>query len=418
MRKIQIPYTPRKLQKEIHNNLKRFNVLVCHRRFGKTVLAVNELIKTALTCPLPRPRCFYIAPTYSSAKRIAWDFLKHYTSVIPNMDYHETELRADFPNGARIQLLGCERPNSLRGIYIDECILDEYQNFPPNMFSEIIRPATSDRKGRVIFQGTPNGFASPLFEMYQISQQEEEWFGKIFKASETGIIDDDELAEAKRIMPPETFEAEYECSFDAQAIGSIYSASLQKCDEEGRVTKIPYDSKYKVSTFWDLGMQDKTAIWFVQQVGTSIHLIDYFEDSGESLNYYASVLQDKGYLYDVHNFPHDAKVRELGTGKSRFEVAQSLGMPVSIVPKLSIQDGINQVRMTLGRCWFDFEKTKQGLDALRQYRWATNDKGENKNRPEHNWTSHSADSFRYLCVGLNESKQWSSKIEYPKLAIV
>jgi len=418
MKKIQIPYTPRKLQKEIHINLKRFNVLVCHRRFGKTVLAVNELIKTALTLDLPRPRCFYMAPTFASAKRIAWDFLKHYTSVIPDIEYHETELRADFPNGARIQLLSCERPENIRGIYIDQIVLDEYQNFPPNMFAEIIRPATSDRGGKVIFQGTPNGFSSPLFEMYQLSQQEESWFGKIFKASETGIIEAEELKEAKRIMPPEVYEAEYECSFEAQAIGSIYSASLSKCDDEGRVSKIPYDSAYKVSTFWDLGMQDKTAIWFVQQVGTAVHLIDYFEDSGESLEYYATVLQDKGYLYDTHYFPHDAKVRELGTGKSRFEVAQSLGMPVSIVPKLSVQDGINQVRMTLGRCWFDYEKTKQGLDALRQYRWATNEKGESKNRPEHNWTSHSADAFRYMCVGLNESKHWSSKINYPQLAIV
>ena len=165
-------------------------------------------------------------------------------------------------------------------------------------------------------------------------------------------------------------------------------------------------------------MADKTSIWFCQQKGTAIHLIDYFEDSGESLEYYASILQDRGYIYDTHYLPHDANVREIGTGKSRVEIAQSLGLSTSIVPKMSIEDGINAVRMTLSRCYFDFEKTKEGLDALRQYRWAVNDKGESKNRPQHDWTSHSADAFRYLCTGLQETKNWSTQINYPKLGIV
>ncbi len=200
--------------------------------------------------------------------------------------------------------------------------------------------------------------------------------------------------------------------------GDLYSQRLNKADEDGRVTKVPYDPTLKVSTFWDLGMADKTSIWFCQQKGTAIHLIDYFEDSGESLEYYASILQDRGYIYDTHYLPHDANVREIGTGKSRVEIAQSLGLSTSIVPKMSIEDGINAVRMTLSRCYFDFEKTKDGLDALIQYRWAVNDKGESKNRPQHDWTSHSADAFRYLCTGLQETKNWATQINYPKLGIV
>ena len=415
--KITIPYKPRPLQKEIHKNLTRFSVLVCHRRFGKTVLTVNELIKKCLQCKLPRPRYYYIAPTYSMAKRIAWDYLKYYTSVLPKMEYHETELRADLPNGGRIQLLGCERPQTLKGLYMDGVVLDEVAQMPPKMWTEVIRPALSDRKGFMVAIGTPQGHNS-FFELYNHGLQDENWYAQSFKASETKIVDEEELEEAKKMMPPEIYEAEYECSFESSAIGSIYSQSLSKADKEGRITKVPYDSTIKVDTYWDLGMRDKTAIWFVQQKGSAIHLIDYFEDSGESLEYYASILDERGYVYDTHYLPHDANVREIGTGKSRLEIAQSLGLVTSIVPKMSIEDGINATRMTLSRCWFDYEKTNDGLDALRQYRWAVTDKGETKNRPLHDWTSHAADSFRYVCTGLQETKNWSTKIEYPRLGIV
>ena len=415
--KIVIPYKPRKHQKEVHNNLKRFNVLVCHRRFGKTVLCINEILKKAMQNTLPRPRYYYLAPTYSMAKRTAWDYLKEYTGVLPNVTYHETELRADLPNGARIQLLGCERPDSLRGLYIDGVILDEVAQMPPRLWTEIIRPALSDREGWMVAIGTPQGH-NAFFDLYDYANHQEGWYAETFKSSETGIISDLELNEAKHLMPDEVYEAEFECSFDSAAIGSIYAKGLTKADEDGRITKVPYQTDIKVNTFWDLGMQDKTAIWFVQIKGSAFHIIDYYENSGESLEFYASVLDEKKYLYDTHYLPHDANVRELGTGVSRVETAQSLGMRTSIVPKLSIDDGINAVRMLLSRCWFDHEKCKDGLDALRQYRWAVSDKGEVKNRPEHSWCSHAADAFRYFAVGNNQSSEWTTKIEYKNIGIV
>jgi len=417
VKKITIPYKPRELQKEIHNSLKRFNVLVCHRRFGKTVLCINEMIKKCLQNELPNPRYYYISPTYSISKRNCWDYLKQYTSVLPDVQYNETELRCDLPNGGRIQLLGCERPDTLRGLYMDGCVLDEVAQMPPRLWTEIVRPALADRKGWMISIGTPTG-RNNFWHMFDYAQHNESWLAKSFKASETGIVEEEELVEAKRMMPPEIYEAEFECSFDSAGIGSIYSKSLELAEEQNRVTKVPYQSNVKVSTFWDLGMADKTAIWFVQQVGSAIHLIDYEEESGEGLEFYAGMLQDKGYLYDTHYFPHDANVREIGTGVSRIETAQSLGLVTSIVPKLSIDDGINAVRMILSRCWFDHEKTKYGLDCLRQYRWETTDKGEVKNRPRHDFTSHSADAFRYLAVGLNTSSSWGSEINYPNLGIM
>tara|TARA_R100000231_G_scaffold110417_2_gene81795 strand:+ start:102 stop:1355 length:1254 start_codon:yes stop_codon:yes gene_type:complete len=417
MKKITIPYKPRALQKEIHESLKRFNVLVCHRRFGKTVLCINEMIKKCLQNELPNPRYYYISPTYSISKRNCWDYLKYYTDVLPDVQYHETELRCDLPNGGRIQLLGCERPDTLRGLYMDGCVLDEVAQMPPRLWTEIIRPSLVDRNGWMIAIGTPAGH-NAFFDLYDHAQHNDNWLAKNFKASETGIVNEEELIEAKKLMPPEIYEAEFECSFDSAGIGSIYGKSLQLADDQNRITKVPYDTKHRVSTFWDLGMADKTAIWFVQQVGSAIHLIDYEEDSGESLEFYAGMLQDKGYIYDTHYFPHDASVREIGTGVSRIETAQSLGLVTSIVPKLSIEDGINAVRMILSRCWFDHEHTKSGLDALRQYRWNTTEKGEVKNRPVHDWTSHSADAFRYLAVGLNTSTNWSTEIKYPSLGIM
>ena len=415
--KIVIPYKPRKHQKEVHDKLKRFNVLVCHRRFGKTVLCINEILKKAMQNTLSRPRYYYLAPTYSMAKRTSWDYLKEYTNVLPNVTYHETELRADLPNGARIQLLGCERPDSLRGLYIDGVVLDEVAQMPPRLWTEIIRPALSDREGWMIAIGTPQGH-NAFFDLYDYANHQEGWYAETFKSSETGIISDLELNEAKHLMPDEVYEAEFECSFDSAALGSIYAKGLTKAEEEKRITKVPYETGIKVNTYWDLGMADKTAIWFVQQKGSAFHIIDYYEDSGESLEFYATVLDEKKYIYDTHFLPFDANVRELGTGVSRLETAQSLGMRTSIVPKLPVEDGINAVRMVLSRCWFDFEKCKYGLDALRQYRWATTERGEIKNKPEHSWCSHAADSFRYFAVGNNQSSDWSTKIQYNNLGIV
>ena len=415
--KIVIPYKPREHQKAVHNKLKRFNVLVCHRRFGKTVLCINELLKRAMQNTLTRPRYYYLAPTYSMAKRTAWDYVKEYTGVLPDVTYHETELRADLPNGARIQLLGCERPDSLRGLYIDGVVLDEVAQMPPRLWTEIIRPALSDRNGFMIAIGTPQGHNS-FHQLFDHALHQKDWYAEIFKASETDIISELELNEAKALMPEEIYDSEFECSFDSAAIGSIYSKGLNKAEEDKRITKIPYDTSVKVNTYWDLGMADKTAIWFVQQKGSAFHIIDYFEDSGESLEYYTTVLDEKKYIYDTHYLPHDANVRELGTGVSRVETAQSLGMRTSIVPKLSVEDGINAVRMVLSRCWFDHEKCKHGLDALRQYRWASNDRGELKNKTVHDWTSHAADAFRYFAVGNNQSSDWGSKLKYNNAGII
>ena len=232
------------------------------------------MIKKCLQNPLPNPRYYYISPTYSISKRNCWDYLKYYTNVLPDVQYHETELRCDLPNGGRIQLLGCERPDTLRGLYMDGCVLDEVSQMPPRLWTEIVRPALTDREGWMVAIGTPAGH-NAFFDLFDYAMHNENWFAKSYKASETKIVAEEELEEAKKLMPPEIYEAEFECSFDSAGIGSIYGKSLQLAEDQNRITKVPYDTKLKVSTFWDLGMADKTAIWFVQQVGSALHLIDY-----------------------------------------------------------------------------------------------------------------------------------------------
>jgi phage terminase large subunit len=405
MTSVVIPYSPRALQREIHQQRKRWSLIVCHRRFGKTVLAVNELIRGALTNSLQRPRYAYIAPYYKQAKSIAWDYLKHYSRPIPGVRTNEAELRVDYPNGGRVQLFGADNPDALRGQYFDGVVLDEYAQMPASLFSEVIRPALSDRQGWAMFIGTPKG-KNEFYRLYEQAKDDPAWMVRIYRASETGIIPDDELADARKLMDEDEYAQEYECSWTAAIQGSYYGKLLSQALADGRIGRVPYEPRLPVYTVWDLGIGDATAIWFAQLHGREIRLIDYYEQSGEGLPHYAKVLQERGYVYGEHFAPHDIQVRELGSGKSRIEIAQSLGIRFRVAPNVSIEDGIEAVRSTLPLCWFDEQRCRQGLDALQHYRREWDDKrGEFKPRPLHDWSSHGSDAFRYLALGLKEKTE-------------
>ena len=403
---IEIPYSPRPLQQGLHNALakKRWSVVVCHRRFGKTVMAINHLLRDAILCSKPNPRYAYIAPTYRQAKAVSWDYLKQFAGSIPMVRFHETELRCDLPNGARIQLLGSENPDSLRGIYLDGVCLDEMADMPESLFPEVIRPALSDRKGWALFIGTPRGHNS-FFELYSAAENQDDWHTALYKASETNILDKEELDAAKAMMSSDQYSQEYECSWVANVPGAVYGAELEDLHESGRITSVPYDPSVKVDTFFDLGVGDSTSIWFVQQVGQAVHVIDFYENRGEGLPHYVKVLQEKGYVYGEHNAPHDIEVRELSTGKSRRETAYDLGINFRVVPKLPLEDGIHAAKMLQPRCWFDKDLCKPGLEALRHYHRAYNERLRSfRNTPVHDWSSHAADSWRYCAVGLRKNR--------------
>lgn len=409
-KEITIAYTPRPLQKELHALLdaNRFNVIVAHRRFGKTVALICHMIKRAIEeqerqAPgTADQRLHYVSPTYRQSKLVAWDYLKAFTAGIPGTRYHETELRCDLPNNARITLLGAENPNSLRGIYSDFVVMDEVANMPESIFPEIIRPALSDRKGGCAFVGTPQGH-NYFHDLWQTAADTKGWARRMYKASETGIVDDDELAAAKATMTEDQYNQEFECSWVANVPGSVYGKELQTADDKGRITSVPYDPRYRVDTFWDLGVHDYTSIFFAQEVGRGeIHVIDYYENRGEGLPHYARILDDKGYLYGNHYGPHDLEVRELGTGKSRREMAYELGIAFRTVARIPLEDGIHAARMLIPRCYFDRDACREGLEALRHYHRAWRDRTRDfANSPVHDWSSHSADAFRTMAVGLN-----------------
>ena len=318
--------------------------------------------------------------------------------------FHETELRCDLPNGARIQLLGAENPASLRGLYLDGVCLDEMADMPESLFPEVIRPALSDRKGYAVFIGTPRGH-NAFYELYEAATGQDDWVTAVYKASETGILDDEELTAAEAMMSADQYAQEYECSWVANVPGAIYGKEMQKAFEGGRVCNVPYDSGHKVHTFWDLGIGDSTAVVFVQNVGRAVHVIDCFEARNEGLPFYARMLSEKGYLYGDHYAPHDIEVRELGSGKSRREVAWELGINFRVVPKLSVEDGIHAAQLLIDRCWFDRDNCKPLLEALRQYHRAYNERTRSfRTSPVHDWSSHFADSFRYTAVGLKEDR--------------
>jgi|TARA_R100000479_G_scaffold176333_2_gene130306 hypothetical protein len=404
---IDIGYTPRPLQKNLHAMLdtNRFNVVVAHRRFGKTVCMINHMIKRAIEETRPNPRLHYVSPTYRQSKLVAWDYLKTFTSGIPGTKYHETELRCDLPTGARITLLGAENPSSLRGIYSDFVVMDEVASMPESIFPEIIRPALSDRKGSCAFISTPQGH-NYFFELWEAAASNKGWARAMYKASDTGIVDDDELEAARATMTESQYLQEFECSFVANVPGSVFGKELQAADDKERITSVPYDPRFRVDTYWDLGMHDYTSIWFTQEVGRGeVHVIDYYENRGEGLPHYASMLDHKEYLYGNHYGPHDLEVRELGTGKSRREMAYELGIAFRTVSRIPVEDGIHAVRMLIPRCYFDRDNCRQGLEALRHYHRAWSERNRTfRDQPVHDWSSHAADAFRTMAVGM-ESKR-------------
>ena len=421
-RRVETGYAPRPLQLALHERLKRFNVLVCHRRFGKTVLCINSLLDDALRCQRERPRFAYVAPLRNQAKDVVWDYLKHYAGGIPDVESNEAELRVDLPGERRVRLYGADNPDQLRGIYLDGVVLDEYAQMHPRLWAEVIRPALADRGGWAIFIGTPmgrNAFCE-LFESARDGKAGDDWFAAMHRASETGVIPELELAAARRDMSDDQYAQEFECSFSAAILGAYFAKAIATAEQEKRIANIPWEPKVPVHTAWDLGMRDATVIWFCQQVGHEVRLIDYYEASGVSLDHYAKLLREKPYTYGEHILPHDAEVKELGTGTSRVETLLGLGIRTRVLASGgpgAAADGINAARLLLPRCWFDKAKCERGLEALRQYRQEYDDKLRAfRGRPLHDWTSHAADAFRYLAVGLRPDAAKAKPIEYPKQA--
>lgn len=378
---------------------RRWSIAVAHRRAGKTVACVQKLMKGALECKLREPRFAYVAPLYSQAKDVAWEYVKHYALKL-GAAANETELRVDLPGGARIRLYGADNPDRLRGLYLDGVILDEFADMRPSVWGEVIRPMLADRQGWASFIGTPKGH-NEFYDLWQLAGDDPRWFRAMLKASETGILPAEELADAARSMSEDQYQQEFECSFEAAIQGAYFASQMRDIRAQGRLGAVPLDTARAVNTFWDIGKTDSTSIWFHQNRGQMHHLIDYYENAGEGMEFYARVLEEKrkerGWHYGRHYGPHDLDNSSwiLPGRENVRDKALELGLDFIVVPRVpNKQDAIEAARSFLAMCWIDETHCRQGVEVLDHYRKGWDEAGRTwKKSPEHDWASHGADAL-------------------------
>ena len=400
-------------------------VLVWHRQAGKDKTALNYTISQMFPENGGRIGTYYhFLPTYNQGKKIIWDgidyngmkFMDHFPPELV-ASKNETEMQVTLTNGSIYQVIGTDKMDNIVGTNPVGCVFSEYSLQNPKAW-DLFRPILRENKGWALFIYTPRG-RNHGKQLYEMAKNNPEWFCELRTVLDTEREDGSPIITAADIendrkegMDEQLIQQEYYCSFEGYQQGSYYSKQLREAQAANRIGNVPWDSRLQVHTFWDLGIGDAMAIWFMQRVGKEYRFIDYYEASGEGISYYAKYLSQKPYKYGVHYMPHDASVRELGTGISRKDRAEQLGIrPVQVVPNnISVEEGIDAVRAVLPVCWFDKEKCEQGLNALANYRkeW-DEDRREFKARPYHDWSSHGADAFRMFAVG------WDEPIEYKPL---
>lgn len=411
---IESTYVPREIFKDFHARGQRSAVLVCHRRAGKTVAAIHDLVDKAIHCPLQRPQYAYVAPFYSQAKSVAWNYLKDATREIVVEPPRESELSvlirsAASSTPAKIRLYGSDNPNALRGLYLDGVVIDETGQCSPRLFGEILRPALSDRKGWVVFLGTPAG-PNHFYDLFRQARNDLDWFCAHWPVSKTKLIDEDELTAARRQMTEDEYEVEFEASFEAAVPGAIYAREMAKLP--GHFDQIvPHDPTRAVLTGWDLGISDDTSIIFAQKRDTEYDLIDYIGVSGEGIETIIQMLRDKPYEYGEVFLPHDARARSLQTGRSLMEQMHAFGVrKMRIVPLMPVSHGIQIVRNLLPNIWISSECSEL-ITALTLYQREYDPvKKVFRPAPRHDWTSHAADALRTLACGLHPRARFVEKI--------
>ena len=402
-----------------HNRTQRWACLVAHRRAGKTVAAVNDIIRAAVTYQGERGLFGYVAPYRSQAKAVAWQYFLEFAAPVTNSK-NEQELTVTLFNGSQIRLFGADNADAMRGLGFDGLYLDEYGDFRPSVFGNVLRPSLSDKTGWCVFGGTPKG-RNQFWDIYETATRiPSEWFLLRLPASTSGILPATELAAARAQLAEDQYLQEYECSFEAAILGAFYGKEMREAEQQGRICQVPYDPNLPVYSSWDLGYRDDTAIWFYQIGRGEIRVIDFHAVSGADIYDIAETVMSKPYRYARHYLPHDARAKSLQTGKSIIEqLASHLDVAkLAVVPDIGVQSGIQAVRMILPRVWFDAEKCREGIEALRQYqREYDEDKKAYRQSPRHDWTSHPSDAFRMLAVSYAEQADKTPTLE-PKPLIV
>lgn len=400
---VKLKYRPRSVFEDFHKRTQRWAVIVAHRRCGKTVACINDLIVKALLENKKHAQYAYIAPYYSQAKSVAWRYLERFSEPVLSKS-NQSELWVELINGARIRLFGADNPDALRGNFLDGVVMDEMADMKPSVWGEIIRPLLADRIGWATFIGTPKGH-NAFYDIYNEAQKSPNWYTKVMRADQTMILPESELEDARASMSNNQYEQEFLCSFEAAITGAYYGQEMRRITDMERITTVEYDPMFPCHTSWDLGFNDSTSIIWFQTVYGEIRVLDHHSSNGQAIPFYTGLLKQKeeefGYKYGYHYLPHDARAKTLASGgKSIIEqIATKIDIKhLKIVPNLSLQDGIQATRLALTRCWFD-NRCEELIECLRQYQreW-DDDKKVFRDRPKHDWTSHSSDAMRYLAV--------------------
>lgn len=410
-------YAPRDAFLDFHNRKQRWAVLCTHRRAGKTVALVNDCIVGALECPLERPQLAYVGPTYRQAKRIAWQYMKDYGERYFSKPPAESELKITLHGDRTIYCLGADNPDSLRGMYLDGGVGDEYALFRPSVFSQVIRPALSDRNGWWVFASTPRGKNLFHTEYKRGLSLPSKYFTMLLRASSSGIIGKEELADLREDMDPEEYAQEYECSFDSALKGAIYADEINSVFYEGRVQHGLLDPALKVNVVFDLGFTDATVMVFWQEdLQGNIRIVKVYAASGKDILHYIGILYELGDgLGDVW-LPHDARAKNLQTKKSIVEQFLIEGIRPNIVPDHKVKDRISATRRVFPLMYFEEEETEDLIEALKGYHREWDDKLLIfDDKPKHDWCSDYADAFGYMAVVCKRRKpQTSQDIEVEK----
>lgn len=391
------------------DGFKRF-VLVWHRRAGKEKTCWNFLIMKAVkTVGI----YYYFFPHFSQGRKILWDgvdkdgfrLLNHIPPELIAGNPNSTEMKIRLKNGSLIQIIGVNNIDSIVGTNPCGCVFTEYSLQSPKAWS-LIRPILAENGGWAVFNGTPRG-SNHFKEMLDMAEGNPAWFSQVLTVADTGVVSVEGIqAERDSGMSEDFIQQEFYCSFTLGIEGSYYAKYVQEARDEERIGNVPARKQSRVYTAWDIGYGDSTAIIFYQVVGNEVHIVDYYENHGEGLPHYASILQSKGYLYADHFAPHDIESHAFSSGMSAQEVGAELGIRFITLPTLKIRldDGIEALRGLFPRLWIDEKRCAGLIKCLENYRKEFDESHEvYKNRPRHDKYSHGADAARYLAIAMKRN---------------
>src|ERR1700677_1910237 len=403
---LELTFQPRPYQipiiKALNSGIKRA-VWVVHRRGGKDVTAFNWCILQLLLNP--GWTAFHILPTYSQAKKVIWDSSTNDGKRI--LDYippelveskNGQEMKIRFTNGSLYQLIGSDNIDSLVGSNPKIIIFSEYAIQSPQAW-EYLSPILEVNGGYAIFISTPRG-KNHFYDLLNKARSNNNWFCEVLSVSDTNVLSNEQIENIRieNNFSEEHIQQEYYCSFNRGVEGSYYGRLIEKAREENRICSVPYESRSPVHTAWDIGYGDSTSITFWQEVGGELRIIDFYENQGEGIAHYAKHLQNKPYVYGTHYMPHDAGSGSIQTGRTLQDIAWEQGLKTTVLEReTDISIGIEAVRALLSISFFDEKKCIHLIKCLENYHKKYNEKTEAYSEtPFHDWTSHAADSIRYM----------------------